>query len=670
MAAPAAPVSAASSATPPPQQFCLRWNNYQTNLTTVFDQLLQSEVFVDVTLACDGHSVKAHKMVLSACSPYFQSLFFDNPCKHPIVILKDIKWPELKAVVEFMYRGEINVLQEQIGPLLKVAETLKIRGLADVNGEPESHQAPPPAALRSPGPTLETSPKKCGSPDGNSLAADEPLALKMQQQRPKKRRRTSGGEKSTCSSSGSPDDGAMGAPANPAAIPTVHLELLESMAGGIMEPSVAAAMAASLAGLSPQEHCRQPSGTPDSMVSLPPPQLHPPPPPPSVTDDLEIKPGIAEMILEEERMLGEVRRKERWDRTNQHQQKIAKLLESSHAWLGASTSSINDSYQYQLQSMWQKCWNTNQSLVHNLRFRERGPLKSWRPETMAEAIFSVLKEGLSLSQAARKYDIPYPTFVLYANRVHNMLGPSADGGAGESQLDLRPKGRGRPQRILLGVWPEEHIRGVIRAVVFRDPAHIKEETQTLARLDPMQQQYPNLAPNGSIPDGGSRSVTPTPSSAAAAAVAAVAQGLRQQMCGLAAPGSEAGGQQAPSSAAVAALASALLGRDADNMHQAAAALNNNTMNALLNNGSGTGLRGHANSMAALSGMASYKQHSLFGQTRASEGLFQQEPEQEEQAVTKNNHQHHAMDVHDDNDVLQHQVKTMDVSAAVLDARAE
>lgn len=86
--------------------------------------------------------------------------------------------------------------------------------------------------------------------------------------------------------------------------------------------------------------------------------------------------------------------------------------------------------------MWQKCWNTNQSLVHNLRFRERGPLKSWRPETMAEAILSVLKEGLSLSQAARKYDIPYPTFVLYANRVHNLLGPSADGGAGKTSISL------------------------------------------------------------------------------------------------------------------------------------------------------------------------------------------------------------------------------------------
>lgn len=120
-----------------PQQFCLRWNNYQTNLTNVFDQLLQSESFVDVTLACDGHSVKAHKMVLSACSPYFQALFFDNPCQHPIVIMKDIKWPELKAAVEFMYKGEINVSQEQIGPLLKVAESLKIRGLADVNNEQE-----------------------------------------------------------------------------------------------------------------------------------------------------------------------------------------------------------------------------------------------------------------------------------------------------------------------------------------------------------------------------------------------------------------------------------------------------------------------------------------------------------------------------------------------------
>ena len=117
------------------QQFCLKWNNYQTNLTCVFDQLLQSESFVDVTLACDGNQIKAHKIVLSACSPYFQSLFFENPCQHPIVVMRDVKWPELKSVVEFMYKGEINVSQDQIAPLIKIAEMLQIRGLAEVNND-------------------------------------------------------------------------------------------------------------------------------------------------------------------------------------------------------------------------------------------------------------------------------------------------------------------------------------------------------------------------------------------------------------------------------------------------------------------------------------------------------------------------------------------------------
>nr|CAH0104113.1 unnamed protein product [Daphnia galeata] len=126
-----------------------------------------------------------------------------------------------------------------------------------------------------------------------------------------------------------------------------------------------------------------------------------------------------------------------------------------------------NTYQYQLQALWQKAWATGQGVMQNLRFRERGPFKTWRPETMAEAIMAVLREGLSLSQAARKFDIPYPTFVLYANRVNNMLGPSADGGP-----ELRPKGRGRPQRILTGSWPEDHVHGVIRAVVFRDPSSL------------------------------------------------------------------------------------------------------------------------------------------------------------------------------------------------------
>ena len=154
------------------QQFCLKWNSYQTNLSKEFDDLLQNESFVDVTLACDGHSVKAHKMVLSACSPYFQALFSDNPCQHPIIIMKEVQWPELKAVVEYMYRGEINVCRDQIEPLLRVANMLKIRGLTDVDqylNEPSADENEPPVV----GKLSRKAPKGDGRPAKGTSGGDQ-----------------------------------------------------------------------------------------------------------------------------------------------------------------------------------------------------------------------------------------------------------------------------------------------------------------------------------------------------------------------------------------------------------------------------------------------------------------------------------------------------------------
>ncbi|XP_048525583.1 protein tramtrack, beta isoform isoform X3 [Dendroctonus ponderosae] len=114
------------------QQYCLRWNNHQPNFISVFSSLLNSESLVDVTLAAEGKHLQAHKVVLSACSSYFQSLFTINPCQHPIVILKDVKFLDLKVMVDFMYYGEVNVSQEQLPYILKTAEMLKIKGLAEI----------------------------------------------------------------------------------------------------------------------------------------------------------------------------------------------------------------------------------------------------------------------------------------------------------------------------------------------------------------------------------------------------------------------------------------------------------------------------------------------------------------------------------------------------------
>ncbi|XP_031827955.1 uncharacterized protein LOC116424982 isoform X1 [Nomia melanderi] len=112
------------------EQFSLRWNNFSTNLTSGFLTHLTENDLVDVTLAVEGQLLQAHKLVLSVCSPYFKNIFKENPCQHPVIILKDIKYTEIESLLKFMYQGEINIRQEDLSTFLKVAQTLQIRGLA------------------------------------------------------------------------------------------------------------------------------------------------------------------------------------------------------------------------------------------------------------------------------------------------------------------------------------------------------------------------------------------------------------------------------------------------------------------------------------------------------------------------------------------------------------
>ncbi|EFN68347.1 Protein bric-a-brac 1 [Camponotus floridanus] len=114
------------------QKYCLRWNNHRSNLLSVFEDLLQTEAFTDVSLVADnGQIVKCHKIVLAACSSYFQSLFIALPCLHPTIILKDVKYSELRAILEYIYRGEVNVQHDQLKNLLKIAQMLQIKGLVE-----------------------------------------------------------------------------------------------------------------------------------------------------------------------------------------------------------------------------------------------------------------------------------------------------------------------------------------------------------------------------------------------------------------------------------------------------------------------------------------------------------------------------------------------------------
>lgn len=83
-----------------------------------------------MTLACEGKFYPLHKLVLSTCSEYLEQIFEKTPCKHPVIVLNDIKCSELEALLSYMYAGEVSVPQSTLSLLIRAAELLQVKGLA------------------------------------------------------------------------------------------------------------------------------------------------------------------------------------------------------------------------------------------------------------------------------------------------------------------------------------------------------------------------------------------------------------------------------------------------------------------------------------------------------------------------------------------------------------
>ena len=110
-----------------------------------FRELREDKDFFDVTLACDDEQLQAHKVILSACSPFFRTVLRRNRHEHPLLYLKGVKYADLVSVLNFMYHGEVNVAQEELNSFLAVAEDLKVKGLTQGNNsEAKQSHAPPP----------------------------------------------------------------------------------------------------------------------------------------------------------------------------------------------------------------------------------------------------------------------------------------------------------------------------------------------------------------------------------------------------------------------------------------------------------------------------------------------------------------------------------------------
>jgi len=131
------------------EKFCLKWNDFESNISVAFRDIRDEKDFFDVTLACDDDQIQAHKVILSACSPFFRNVLKRNPHQHPLLYLKGVKYTDLQSVLNFMYHGEVNVAQDELNSFLAVAEELRVKGLTqNSQGGPgkttSAPKSPPP----------------------------------------------------------------------------------------------------------------------------------------------------------------------------------------------------------------------------------------------------------------------------------------------------------------------------------------------------------------------------------------------------------------------------------------------------------------------------------------------------------------------------------------------
>jgi len=118
------------------EKFSLKWNDFQENTIAAFGAMRVGNKFCDVTLACeDGQQIETHKIILASSSPFFWKLLETNKHSHPLIYMRGMKYEDLVSLLDFLYFGEVDLLQDNLDSFLALAEELKLKGLAGPNAE-------------------------------------------------------------------------------------------------------------------------------------------------------------------------------------------------------------------------------------------------------------------------------------------------------------------------------------------------------------------------------------------------------------------------------------------------------------------------------------------------------------------------------------------------------
>ena len=123
------------------EKFCLKWNDFQTNVSTSFRKLREERDFLDVTLVSDDEvHISSHKLVLSSSSDFFKNILRKSSHSNPLIYLPGIRSKELNYVMDYIYNGEVQLFQDDLDTFLDVAKKLKVDGLIGDDGQSSEHK--------------------------------------------------------------------------------------------------------------------------------------------------------------------------------------------------------------------------------------------------------------------------------------------------------------------------------------------------------------------------------------------------------------------------------------------------------------------------------------------------------------------------------------------------
>jgi len=108
----------------------MRWADHSDTFIRTFPVLYNDESYTDCTIVAEKQFFKAHRVILSSASEFFDEAFKMTPATHhPLIFLKDVKAMELRILLDFIYKGEVAIPPNFIPGLVKIGGDLKVKGI-------------------------------------------------------------------------------------------------------------------------------------------------------------------------------------------------------------------------------------------------------------------------------------------------------------------------------------------------------------------------------------------------------------------------------------------------------------------------------------------------------------------------------------------------------------